>query len=516
MQGALYLEQGTSGFCVADQDTGMSDKFETIAVAELMVESGVGFGTSGARGLAEAMSDRVCYLYTVGFLQYLEKAGAIHPGDLVALAGDFRPSTPRIMAAAAAAVTELGYRPVNCGNIPTPALAAYAIGEQAASLMITGSHIPDGRNGIKFNKPDGEVLKADETGIREQVVSVARHLFDDRGCFISAPPLPGVDNAALRRYIARYLDFLPAQCLHGARVLVYEHSSVAAGALTEIFGGLGADVVRRGYSESFLPVDTEAVRDEDVALASQWAAAEHFDLLVSADGDGDRPLVGDEQGNWLRGDVAGVLAAHFLDADAVVTPVSSNSVVEKSGWFASVVRTRIGSPFVIEGMQAALDEGASRVVGYEANGGFLTMTPIEIDGRELVPLPTRDAVIVALAVILLARRQGLAVSQLASLLPPRFTASDRLRNFPTEISTRRIAELVDDPRRVTQLLPALGPVVSTDVTDGLRITFGNDEVVHLRPSGNAPELRCYTEADSSPRASELNAACLGMLETWRQ
>lgn len=493
----------------------MSEKSETIAIGDLMAESGVGFGTSGARGLADAMSDRVCYLYTVGFLQYLEKASAIHPGDQVALAGDFRPSTPRIMTAAAAAIADLGYRPVNCGNIPTPALAAYAIGHKAASLMVTGSHIPDDRNGIKFNTPDGEVLKADETGIREQLVCVARSLFDERGSFVAPPPLPAVDNVALRSYVARYLDFLPAQCLQGMRVLVYEHSSVAAGAMTEIFGGLGADVVRRGYSETFLPVDTEAVRDEDIELARDWAAAERFDLLVSADGDGDRPLVGDEQGNWLRGDVAGVLTAHFLDADAVVTPVSSNSVVEKSEWFARVLRTRIGSPFVIEGMQLAHEEGANRVVGYEANGGFLTLTPIEIDGRELTALPTRDAVIVALAVALLARRQGVPVSQLASRLPARFTASDRLKDFPIEISTKRIADLVEDPQRLVQLLPGLGSVVQTDVTDGLRVTFDNDEVVHLRPSGNAPELRCYTEADSAQRARDLNAMCLDRLQIWR-
>ena len=85
----------------------MTEKFETIAVADLMAESGVGFGTSGARGLADAMTDRVCYLYTIGFLQYLEKDGAIHPGDAVALAGDFRPSTPRIMAAATAAIESI-------------------------------------------------------------------------------------------------------------------------------------------------------------------------------------------------------------------------------------------------------------------------------------------------------------------------------------------------------------------------------------------------------------------------
>ena len=51
--------------------------------------------------------------------------------------------------------------------------------------------------------------------------------------------------------------------------------------------------------------------------------------------------------------------------------------------------------------------------------------------------------------------------------------------------------------------------------DGLRITFASEEVVHLRPSGNAPELRCYTEAGSEARAVELNAQALGVLRGWR-
>jgi len=494
----------------------MSEKFEAVVVSDLMAHSGVAFGTSGARGLADAMTDRICYLYTIGFLQYLEKANRIRPGDAVALAGDFRPSTPRIMAATAAAIGDLGYRPINCGHIPSPAVVSYAMAEGIASLMVTGSHIPDDRNGIKFNKPEGEVLKADEDGIREQAVSVARVLFDDIGGFCEPPALPLEDATAYRRYVARYLDFLPANCLSGSRVLVYEHSSVAAGALTEIFGGLGADVVRRGYSDTFIPVDTEAVRPEDATLAREWACSERFDLLVSADGDGDRPLVGDEHGAWLRGDVVGILTARFLDADAVVTPVSSNSALEKSGWFDRIRRTRIGSPYVIEGMQQASIDGAKRVVGYEANGGFLTQTELELEGRSLTALPTRDAAIVALAVLLLARRNGVSVSQLMSLLPARYTASDRLKAFPTDISVRHIAELAANPAAIRKCFPDYGQVEHVDLTDGLRITFQSSDVVHLRPSGNAPELRCYTEADSRVHAHQLNEECLGILETWRE
>jgi len=494
----------------------MAAKNEQQAIADLMATSGVGFGTSGARGLAEAMNDRVCYAYTIGFLQYLEKCGDISPGDEVAVAGDLRPSTPRIMQACISAIQDLGYQSIYCGFIPSPAVANYGISLGVASLMVTGSHIPDDRNGIKFNKPTGEVLKSDEGGIRQQVVQLAVDLFTDEGRFIQAGELPEVDQTARRHFINRYLDFFAPGCLAGCSILLYEHSSVASSVLLDIFLGLGADVERIAYSDTFIPVDTEAVRTEDVALARQWAHEKSFDMIVSTDGDGDRPLLGNEKGEWLRGDVLGVLVAYYMQADAVVTPVSSNTVLEKSEWFEQAIRTRIGSPYVIEGMQQAASAGAKNVAGYEANGGFLTHDPIEKDGRILSALPTRDAILPAIVLLLLARQQGVAVSELSDLLPPRFTASDRLKNFATSLSQEHIATLAEGgSEAIMSNFPGLGDVIEVDQTDGLRITFSNEEIVHLRPSGNAPELRCYNEASSAQRAAELNAQCLQILSAWQ-
>jgi phosphomannomutase len=82
-------------------------------VKELMQESGVAFGTSGARGLVSAMTDRVCYGYTAGFLGYMAEQGEFAPGGEVALAGDLRPSTPRILAACAQRVRDMGGIPVS-------------------------------------------------------------------------------------------------------------------------------------------------------------------------------------------------------------------------------------------------------------------------------------------------------------------------------------------------------------------------------------------------------------------
>src|SRR5271166_2706514 len=107
----------------------------TMSIQELMARSGVTFGTSGARGLATAMTDAVCYAYTRGFLQYLEAIGEIkRAGERVAVGGDFRPSSSRVMEAVCRAAEDLGYRPVNCGKIPSPAVALFGLENQIPSM----------------------------------------------------------------------------------------------------------------------------------------------------------------------------------------------------------------------------------------------------------------------------------------------------------------------------------------------------------------------------------------------
>ena len=500
-----------------------------------MARSGVAFGTSGARGLATAMTDSVCYAYAKGFLQYLESIGEIRrAGERVAVGGDFRPSTSRVMEAVCRAADDLGYRAINCGKIPSPAVALFGFENKIPSIMVTGSHIPDDRNGIKFNKCAGEVLKSDEQGMSSQIVELDAALFGADGNFgtpVSDPARRGnhqragsetgapreVSPVAGENYAMRYLNFFEHDALRGLRVGVYQHSAVGRDVLVKILSHLGAEVTPLGRSEKFIPVDTEAIRSEDVQLAADWGATGKFDALVSADGDSDRPLVSDEQGNWLRGDIAGILCAKFLEADSISTPVSCNTAVEKCGWFREVRRTRIGSPFVVASMMEATAGGAKRVVGYEANGGFLLNSDMEAGGKKLRALPTRDAVIVMLGILLLAKRQSQTVSQLAASLPARFTASDRLKDFATEKSAAMLAKFnsgseAADQSAIEKMFGGIcGQVTGLNRTDGLRITFANEEIIHLRPSGNAPEFRCYAEAASDARAREITSLALAKI-----
>lgn len=489
-----------------------------ISIQQLMAQSGVAFGTSGARGLATAMTDSVCYAYTKGFLQYLEAIGELQrAGERVAVGGDFRPSSDRVMAAVCRAAEDMGYRAVNCGKVPSPAVALFGLENKIPSIMVTGSHIPDDRNGIKFNKPTGEVLKDDERGMSSQFVELDDALLGQDGNFAKVKPAHDFSPEAGENYVMRYLNFFSHDALRGVRVGVYQHSAVGRDVLVKIFSHLGAEVTALGRSEKFIPVDTEAIRPEDVQLARDWAATGNFDALVSADGDSDRPLVSDENGNWLRGDVAGILCAKFMAADSVSTPVSCNTAVEKCGWFREVRRTRIGSPFVVASMMEASAGGAKCVVGYEANGGFLLNSDLVRDGKILRALPTRDAVMVALGILLLAKSQGQKISELVATLPARFTASDRLKDFATEKSAAILAKFhsgseAADKIEVEKMFgPICGTVAGLNRTDGLRITFANEEIIHLRPSGNAPEFRCYAEAATDERAREITSLALAKI-----
>tara|TARA_R110002167_G_scaffold346792_4_gene557545 strand:+ start:1 stop:1188 length:1188 start_codon:yes stop_codon:yes gene_type:complete len=377
------------------------------------------------------------------------------------------------------------------------------------TIMVTGSHIPDDRNGIKFNTPLGEILKPDEDGVRAQQIAINDLLFDEQSQLKQTNYLNNINPDAEQHYIQRYIDFLPDNCLKGKHIGLYEHSSVARDCLKTILQQLGATVTSLGRSEKFISVDTEAIRPEDVILAKQWTQQYTFDCIISTDGDGDRPLISDEKGNWLRGDVAGILCAKYLQSEIVITPVSSNTAVEKSELFKQVIRTKIGSPYVIEAMQQAQIENKTQtVVGYEANGGFLQQTVISKDEKILAPLPTRDAAIVPITILLLAQQQNTTISQLLHTLPQRYTHSDRLKAFAIEKSQQLILQLIANNTQtnlhnIKSLFPALANPIAIDTTDGVRITLENDDIVHLRPSGNAPELRCYCEASSVTKAVDL-------------
>jgi phosphomannomutase len=141
------------------------------------------------------------------------------------------------------------------------------------------------------------------------------------------------------------------------------------------------------------------------------------------------------------------------------------------------------------------------VAGFEANGGFLLGSDIEVNQQSLKALPTRDAVLPALMLLSIGTE---GIAPVVDALPKRFTDSDRIKNFATQKSQKILASSYGNEQSLLQtLLGKKVNVVEIDTTDGLRMKLGNNDIVHLRPSGNAPELRCYAESNTIEQASQL-------------
>lgn len=570
------------------------------------------FGTSGLRDLDENLSDREVFINTRGFLAYLLELGrqgvpgGIVPGQSVALSRDFRPSSRenRIPRAVGAAIIHSGCRIVYCGPLPTPAVTNYGLRKGIASIMVTGSHIPFGQNGIKFNRPDGEILKQEEKPILEQVGLMRQQvaswptelaLFSPEGSFLDVcqmgekaaellaetdKALAVVEQKAAEMYVQRYKDAFGAQALAGMDLVFLAQSSVGRSIIPAVLRELGArvDIVGELNVEAgeFLPVDTEKMTDPIREQLRRLAAdfqRKHGRLplaVMSADGDADRPVFCDEKGEFLPGDMLGVVASLFLKPSFVALPITCNSsAVQMLKAMATVVQTQVGSPYINHAMKRALAREASvRAVGYEANGGFLLGASWTLDGRTLEALPTRDAVLPMVCALRILHQGHVhmadgttRVLRKASDFPglfSRFTASgvvdgqhDDIAYESAETGRKIIAAIspagiaveevdlhkgwvvpksvsgnVPSPafslasdealssalERVRKSLNALftaargfTPIVRLNYLDGVRITFQNGEVVHLRPSGNAAEFRFYAEADTPGRAQAICA-----------
>lgn len=529
------------------------------------------FGTSGLRGLVKDITDLEAYINVKGALRYLISSGDIPARSRVVIAGDLRPSTDRIMRACAQAIVDSGCPVENAGKIPTPALIARAISQRCAGVMVTGSHIPFDRNGIKINKSVGEVLKSDEAGIIREVErvraeeyrqSAATTPFDAYGMLKRVSELPPLDGAAEEAYLRRYVGSFGHGGLAGLRVLVYQHSAVGRDLLPRILRELGAEVITAGRSETFIPIDTENITDEQLARLEAFAIAAETDggpiaAVVSTDGDSDRPLVtavlsaaavapGARRLRFLSGDLLGVVVAEYLRADGAAVPISANDAVERRLGERKIVleKTKIGSPYVVAALDQLRAAKRQRIVGWEANGGFLTGSDIELQRGALTALPTRDAVLPILANLSAAAEQGLSLAALWERLPARFGRAGLIDNFPVTASQAILAQLIpsgatvevefdptkgvldcsradgsrlllalaaaNDWQRRQEILtrfftPGLGfdAIARVNVLDGVRIYFANGDVAHIRPSGNAPQLRIYSVSASQARADRI-------------
>jgi phosphomannomutase len=501
-----------------------------LSVKNLTNDLDVAFGTSGVRGLVKDLTPAICFAFVKAFLQVNTS-----PSKLIALGIDLRPSSLSMAKSCIAAINAHGCEVVYCGELPTPALAFYAMSNKMPCIMITGSHIPFSRNGLKFYNIDSEISKLDEVNILNSEVQLPDGLDES----VKNIQIPTINPAALEAYRQRYTELFPVDMLKGKRIGIYEHSSVARDVLKDLMSYFGAEVISLERTDYFVPIDTEAVSAIDKEKAKEWAKKYQLDAIISTDGDGDRPLISDENGQWLRGDVLGVLCVNYLGATHVAAPINVNSMLDASGDNSQLIcsRTCIGSPYVIAAMQdlakevlaskqkpsepkkesvvskqkpsaSSSEASAIKIVGYEANGGFMVGSDIPLNGKTLHALPTRDAVLPILIILSLAHQRPLPISDLLKDLPARFTASACIKDVLKDVSDKitdslELDKIKQDAFLFEVYVDKAIKINTINKTDGLRLFLSNKDIIHIRPSGNAPELRVYIETSTMDKSEGL-------------
>jgi phosphomannomutase len=130
---------------------------------------------------------------------------------------------------------------------------------------------------------------------------------------------------------------------------------------------------------------------------------------------------------------------------------------------------------------------------------------VELRGRTLARLPTRDAILPILALLASAAEARLTVAELVVRLPVRPALSDRLTGVPPEAAAAFVARLSEDTNYGQKFMGEAGEIAEISRIDGPRFTLTSGDIIHYRPSGNAPELRCYVEGATEARVAELLA-----------
>lgn len=335
---------------------------------------------------------------------------------------------------------------------------------------------------------------------------------------------------------------------------MYQHSAVGRDMLVELLESFGAEVFTEGRSDTFVPIDTEDISNERLNQLQSFVENKteegiHLDAVVSTDGDSDRPLVCGVDGwgrlQFINGDLLGLLVADVLEAKHVVVPISSNDAVDQHLAPKGIIpfKTKIGSPYVIQTMDAVQQEKGGSVVGWEANGGFLVGSDLTLKGRKLCPLATRDAFFPILCVLFAAVEQNGSIVDLLGKLPARFGKAGLIDQFQQESSrallqkwtpnieglldwelrggeaqlrmasgerrtatveeTLMIAHLCEEAAQYFQPDEGFAAIERINYIDGVRIYFDNGDIGHIRPSGNAPQLRFYAVANSQLRADAM-------------
>lgn len=425
------------------------------------------FGTSGIRGPARTLfTPQFCFDIGRAFAFFLDEHDQ---KGTVAIGIDTRASSPHLAQNLIYGLRHAGREVVHLGAIPVPA-ACYALQSMAVvgALMVTGSHIDIDSNGVKFFAFKEEIGKNHEQEISDYYYQIREQ--------VKPEPIYGVipqSTAGLNNYLEMLLALID-QPLPRLKI-VFDPGN---GAQTETVGtvlrelGLEHIAINASIQKSLISRDTET--EGVFTILQEKVKEEHVDFGVGFDSDGDRAVFVDEAGNFIPGDYTGTLLAKWFAADTVVCPVNVSAVINHIG--KEVIRTKVGSPYVIEAMKKS---GAT--FGFESNGGCIHADT----------MLTRDGGATFVKMLNILKWSGKTLAQLMAELPQFF-----IRRAKFACPTEKFSHILEQAKKFQK-------AISIDETDGVKLILDAATWVLFRPSGNAPEFRVFVESNTATKANQL-------------
>ncbi len=404
----------------------------------------------------------------------------------VAIGCDTRISGRMLKSAAIAGALSTGLNVIDVGIVPTPSILYYVRDFADAGIIVTASHNPREYNGIKFIAGDGSEFSRDAEKDIEKIYSSGKYSivsWEKTGSF-------RIDPGVNEYYVKNIIKSVNAEAIRGRRLKVVTDTGCGAGSLTLPFllRELGCQILTlEAQPDGTFPWRNPEPLPEALTELTKLVKMTGADLGAAHDGDADRVVFVDENGEFINDEVLLAMMAKYIvehEKGPIVTPVSSSQrmadVAKDAG--VELYWTAVGSINVARKMMEV-----NAVFGGEGNGGLI------FPKHQYC----RDGAM-GCAKVLEILADGEKLSELAKSVPQYFNEKTKV---PAK-NTHTTMEIIKNE--------ASGLGQKLDTTDGVKIWY-EDGWVLIRPSGTEPIFRIFAEAKNQERAEELLQEGLNMV-----
>jgi len=434
------------------------------------------FGTNGIRGVVNKELTPEKAAKVGGAIGTFFKQGKLVVGH------DARTSGPMLTNAVIAGLNATGCEVLFVGMAPTPALQyATKNHKMDGGVIITASHNPPEYNGIKVLWNDGIELS------REQEIEVEIIFFDEKMRYTEwsnigkMSVISGIIDEyveAVKRHVNT--DKITQRHYH---VVVDAANSVGNLAVPHLLRDLGCKVTTiNGDIDGTFPGRPPEPRQENLGELALTVKAVRADLGVAFDGDADRSIFVDENGEIHWGDKTFALVEkHFLRSnpgEKIVTPVSSSTLIKDvaEAYGGELVLTKVGSVTVSQTMKKLKAK-----LGGEENGGIFYGPHQSV----------RDGAMATALILNIMAETEEKLSKLLGELPQYYIEKGKVE-CPENLKAKTLEKLIEQVKGL-----------NTSTIDGIKIWFEDKSAILVRPSGTEPIYRLYAEAKDRKKAIKL-------------